>query len=91
MEQFEKEQLHRAKKRDPRFAEPSRITDGGYVALLAQQAIVRAYNEKVETPDEDEEELAQYGSVRDIRADSSLSEAERKRRIIRAKRKGLPR
>ena len=56
-----------------------------------KQAIVRAYNEKVETPDEDEEELAQYGSVRDIRADSSLSEAERKRRIIRAKRKGLPR
>lgn len=39
MEQFEKKQLHRAKERDPRFAEPSRITDGGYVALLAQQAI----------------------------------------------------
>ena len=54
-----------------------------------KEAIVRAYNEKVDTPDE--EELAQYGSVRDIRADSSLSEAERKRRIIRAKRKGLPR
>ena len=39
MEQFEKEQLHRAKEEDPRFAEPSRITDGGYVALLAQQAL----------------------------------------------------
>ena len=39
MEKFEKEQLHRAKERDPRFAEPSRITDGGYVALLAQQAM----------------------------------------------------
>lgn len=39
MEQFEKEQLHQAKACDPRFAEPSRITDGGYVALLAQQAI----------------------------------------------------
>ena len=56
-----------------------------------KEAIVRAYNEKVDTSDEDEEELAQYGSVRDIRADDTLSEAERKRRVIRAKRKGLPR
>jgi len=56
-----------------------------------KRAIVQAYNEKVDTPDEDEEELAQYGSVRDIRADDTLSEAERKRRVIRAKRKGLPR
>lgn len=39
MEQFEKEQLHRAKEHDPRFAEASRITDGAYVSLLAQQAI----------------------------------------------------
>jgi len=56
-----------------------------------KEAIVHAYNEKVETPDESEEELAQYGSIRDIRGDDTLSEAERKRRIIRAKRKGLPR
>jgi hypothetical protein len=39
MEQSEKEQLHRAKERDPRFAEPSRITDGAYVGLLAQQSL----------------------------------------------------
>jgi len=56
-----------------------------------KRAIVKAFNEKVDTPDESEEELAQYGSVRDIRDDDTLSEAERKRRIIRAKRKGLPR
>ena len=57
-----------------------------------KEAIVRAYNEKVDSEsNDDEEELAQYGSVRDIRADDTLSEAERKRRVIRAKRKGLPR
>jgi hypothetical protein len=55
--------------------------------------IISALEEVAEahTSDEDEEELAQYGSVRDIRADDTLSEAERKRRIIRAKRKGLRR
>lgn len=56
-----------------------------------KRAIVQAYNEKMDTPDEDEEELAQYGSVRDIREDDTLSAEERKRRVIRAKRKGLPR
>jgi hypothetical protein len=56
-----------------------------------KEAIVQAYNQKVDHSDEDEEELSQYGSVRDIRADDTLSEAERKRRIIRAKRKGLRR
>lgn len=57
-----------------------------------RQAIVRAFNEKVDTADdEDEDELAQYDTVRDIRNDESLQPAERKRRIIRAKRKGLPR
>jgi len=56
-----------------------------------KEAIVQAFNEKVETSDESEEELAQYDTVRDIRSDPTISEAEQKRRIIRAKRKGLPR
>lgn len=55
-----------------------------------KQAIIRAFNDKVETA-EDEDELAKYDTVRDIRNDESLQPAERKRRIIRAKRKGLPR
>jgi len=56
-----------------------------------KEAIVQAFNKKVETSDESEEELAQYDTVRDIRSDPTISEAEQKRRIIRAKRKGLPR
>jgi len=54
---------------------------------------VQAFNEKVETTDEDEsvDKLAQYDRMRDIREDESISPEERKRREIRAKRKGLPR
>jgi len=62
---------------------------------LAEQreAIVQAYNEKVETEDEDGDvdELAQYDKMRDIREDESISPEERKRREIRAKRRGFPR
>ena len=58
-----------------------------------KQAIVKAYNEKVETADEgkSEDELAQYDRMSDIHSDDSLTEAERKRRVIIALRKGLPR
>lgn len=57
-----------------------------------KRAIVQAYNQKADNSGKNEEsELSQYDSVREIREDSSLSEAERKRRIIRAKRKGLRR
>ena len=54
-----------------------------------KQAVVKAYNESVETADEgkSEDELSQYDSVRDIREDDSISPAERKRREIRAKRR----
>lgn len=66
----------------------------GELTLQEQKhAIVQAYNESVDSPDDESgEELAQqYSNVREIRDDDTLTEAERKRRIIRAKRKGLPR
>lgn len=56
-----------------------------------KKAIVEAYNEKVSSRDEDSDELAEYDSVREIRNDDTLGEAERKRRVIRAKRQGIPR
>jgi hypothetical protein len=58
-----------------------------------QSAIASKYNEKVETIDEgkDGDELAQYDRMADIHSDDSLTEAERKRRVIKARRKGLPR
>ena len=58
-----------------------------------KQAVVKAYNESVETADEgkSEDELAQYDRMADIHSDDSLTEAERKRRVIKARRKGLPR
>lgn len=54
-----------------------------------KQAIVKAYNEKVRGADEgkDSDELSQYDSVRDIREDDSITEAERRRRVIRAQRR----
>jgi len=63
---------------------------------LAEQteAIISAYNEKVESePDEsgDVDELAKYDRMKDIRQDDSISPEERKRREIRAKRRGFPR
>mgnify|MGYP007124907519 CR=1 FL=1 len=54
-------------------------------------AIIRAYNQQVSSSDESADELAQYDSVRAIRDDDSISEEERKRRVIRAKRLGIPR
>ena len=39
MEKVEKQQLKEAKRKDPRFAENSRITDGAYISLLAQQIL----------------------------------------------------
>lgn len=39
LEPAEKEQLQEAKARDPRFAEPSRITTVAYLALLAQERL----------------------------------------------------
>jgi hypothetical protein len=39
MEKIEKQQLKEAKRKDPRFAEKSRITDGAYIALLAQKIL----------------------------------------------------
>lgn len=39
LEPAEKEQLKEAKERDPRFAQPSRITTGAYLALLAQERL----------------------------------------------------
>lgn len=39
VEQREKELLKQAKRRDPRFASPSRVTDGGYISLLAAEKL----------------------------------------------------
>jgi len=39
VEQHEKELLKEAKRRDPRFASPSRVTDGGYISLLAAEKL----------------------------------------------------
>lgn len=54
-----------------------------------KQAIVKAYNENVETGDDSksEDELSQYDSVREIREDDSISDVERKQRELRAKRR----
>jgi len=60
-----------------------------------KEAIVHAFNEKVDSEDEDEDEdeddLAQYDRMRDVKNDDSISPEERKRRVIRARRRGLPR
>ena len=58
-----------------------------------KDAIIRAFNEKVETTDEDEDvdELSKYERTKDIREDDSISPEERKRRLIRARRQGIPR
>lgn len=39
VEQQEKELLKEAKRRDPRFASPSRVTDGGYISLLVAEKL----------------------------------------------------
>ena len=39
VEQQEKELLKEAKRRDPRFASPSRVTDGGYISLLVTEKL----------------------------------------------------
>lgn len=39
LEPMEKEQVQKAKAEDERFAEPSRITTGAYLALLAQERL----------------------------------------------------
>jgi hypothetical protein len=39
VEQQEKQLLKEAKRRDPRFASPSRVTDGGYISLLAAEKL----------------------------------------------------
>lgn len=39
VEQREKELLKQAKQHDPRFASPSRVTDGGYISLLAAEKL----------------------------------------------------
>lgn len=39
VEQREKELLKEAKRHDPRFASPSRVTDGGYISLLAAEKL----------------------------------------------------
>lgn len=54
-----------------------------------KQAIIRAFNESVES--EEEGELAEYDNIRDIRYDESLSEAEQKRLILKGRRRGLTR
>ena len=55
--------------------------------------IIDALETLAETTDEDEseEELSQYNRTKDIREDESISPEERKRRLIRARRQGLPR
>jgi len=47
-----------------------------------RQILFDAYKERQETPDGEEDELASYSRVEEIRSDESLTPAERKRREL---------
>jgi len=54
-----------------------------------RQILFDAYKERQETPDREEDELASYSRVEEIRSDESLTPAERKRReLLWQRRKG---
>lgn len=54
-----------------------------------RQILFDAYKECQETPDGEEDELASYSRVEEIRSDESLTPAERKRReLLWQRRKG---
>jgi hypothetical protein len=54
-----------------------------------RQILFDAYKERQETPDGEEDELASYSRVEEIRSDESLTPAERKRReLLWQRRKG---
>jgi len=53
--------------------------------------IIEALESLAETEDESDDDLAKYDRIRDIKEDDSISEAERKRRVIRGRRRRLPR
>lgn len=54
-----------------------------------RQILFDAYKDRQETPDGEEDELAPYSRVEEIRSDESLTPAERKRReLLWQRRKG---
>lgn len=54
-----------------------------------RQILFDAYKERQKTPDGEEDELASYSRVEEIRSDESLTPAERKRReLLWQRRKG---
>lgn len=54
-----------------------------------RQILFDAFKERQETPDGEEDELASYSRVEEIRSDESLTPAERKRReLLWQRRKG---
>jgi hypothetical protein len=54
-----------------------------------RQILFDAYKERQKTPDREEDELASYSRVEEIRSDESLTPAERKRReLLWQRRKG---
>lgn len=59
---------------------------------MEREEIIDALETLAETEDEgDVDELAQYDRTDDIRKDDSISPEEKKRRLIRARRRGIPR